>query len=67
MDIKINLLDSQSSLDEELDRGLYQTIYECFSEPPFNEKVTRKKVIFKFEKYGSSGHFMLIWITQMPV
>lgn len=52
---KIHLLDSQDELKSALNNGLYQTVYDCFSPPPFNEEITPKKVRYHFSRYLDLG------------
>lgn len=67
MEITIQLFDDLSLLNEALDNGLYQTIYECFSNPPYNEKVDREKVNFYFKKYVQLGSLHLAYCQDKPI
>ncbi|MBP0030056.1 GNAT family N-acetyltransferase [Roseofilum sp. Guam] len=67
MDIQIKLFDELPLLNEVLDNGLYQTVYECFSTPPFNENVVRENVEFYFQKYVRFGSLHLAYCQERPI
>ncbi|MBP0015240.1 MAG: GNAT family N-acetyltransferase [Roseofilum sp. SBFL] len=67
MDIQIKLFDDLPLLNEVLDNGLYQTVYECFSAPPFNENVIRENVEFYFQKYVRFGSLHLAYCQERAI
>lgn len=54
-------LTSQDELKFALKNGLYQTVYDCFSPPPFNEEITPKKVKYHFSRYLDLGDLYLAY------
>ncbi|TVU52680.1 MAG: N-acetyltransferase [Arthrospira sp. PLM2.Bin9] len=67
MCINIKNINSLPALNSAMDQGLYTTVYECFSAPPFNEKVTPEKVKFYFQKYIESGILYLAYSDATPM
>lgn len=67
MCINIKKINSLPELKSAIDQGLYATVYQCFSAPPFNEKVTPEKVNFYFQKYIKSGILYLAYAESSPI
>lgn len=52
-------IDNLAALNNALDSGLYQTIYECFSVAPYHEKITKEKILLSLKKYIHKGIFFV--------
>ncbi|EDZ91808.1 MULTISPECIES: GNAT family N-acetyltransferase [Oscillatoriales] len=67
MSINFTQINSGNELKSAMAKGLYTTVHECFSAPPFNEKVTPEKVNFYFQKYIESGVLYLAYSDSNPM
>ena len=63
----IKQIKSLDTLNRALESGLYQTIYDCFSVPPFSEIVTPEKVNYYFQKYVDQGILYLAYENSKPI
>lgn len=63
----IKQVQSVDAINEALESGFYQTIYDCFSVPPFSEIITREKVNYYFHKYVNQGVLYLACETGIPI
>lgn len=59
--MEIQAIATPPALSNALDRGLYQTVYDCFSQPPYCENVTPEKVRYYFSKYIETGKLYLAY------